>query len=286
MHESFLKKCRILPVVPILILTTVLPCFAMRFSHVLHEDNDVGTCSKCHVPGALSIIPERAVCLPCHEPSSIEETVLGPSRTHTPLWVQSHGEESQRADAQCIKCHSLSSCVDCHKGGELGSDLRRRTARIETMPSTHTSRFRVVHPLKAVGENIEQCYTCHSRQQCIDCHQSYRNRFPAKELVSHQKNWEALIAGDGVPDHEGFSQNQCQDCHPGGALSRGEWSRDHSREARRSLSGCQTCHPEGEACMPCHSARSGLMVNPHPKNWKNIQGKFRRESPEVCEKCH
>lgn len=286
MKTSPWKKCRILPAALILILATALPSLAMRFSHILHEDHDVRECSQCHIRGASSIIPERTVCLPCHEPAEIEETVLGPAQTHTPLWIKTHGAESQRADAQCVKCHSLSSCIDCHKGGELGQDLKRRTARLDTMPSTHTSRFRVVHPLKATGGNIQECYTCHSRQQCTDCHQSYRNRFPARELVSHQINWEALIAGEGVPDHEGFSENQCQDCHPGGALSRSAWSDGHSREARRNLASCQTCHPQGEACMPCHSAKSGLMVNPHPKNWRSIQGKFRSESPEVCAKCH
>jgi hypothetical protein len=99
-------------------------------------------------------------------------------------------------------------------------------------------------------------------------------------------NWRALIARDDIPDHENFVLNQCQDCHPGGALSDSEWSSRHGREARHSLAGCQTCHPEGAACMPCHSATTGLMVSPHPRNWKRIQGKFRRESPEVCDKCH
>jgi hypothetical protein len=268
------------------ILTAALPVYAMRFSHILHEENGIAQCSKCHLPGAASIIPERSGCYDCHDAKSIEETVLGPVRTHTPLWVKTHGPESEVPDAQCTECHKLSFCVDCHKGGELGTDLKRRTARFDTAPSTHTARFRIVHPLKAIGENAQQCYTCHSKQECVDCHQSYLNRFPARDLVSHQTNWEVLISRNDVPDHEGFNLNQCQDCHPGGALSSSEWSDKHAREARRSLAGCQTCHPEGAACMPCHSARSGLMVSPHPRNWKRIQGKFRRESPEVCDKCH
>ncbi len=259
---------------------------AMRFSHTLHEKKEITKCEKCHTPGSTSIIPARAVCYECHEEKQIEETVLGPSKTHTPEWVKQHGIDSQSAGAQCSNCHSISFCVDCHKGGELDVDLKLRSVRTDTVPSTHTSRFRVVHPLKATAEQVEKCYTCHSRKQCSDCHESYRNRFPGRDLVSHQKNWQTLIAGSDVPDHYGFSLNQCQDCHPGGALSSTDWSRRHAREARRSLSSCQSCHPDGDACLACHSAKTGLMVSPHPGNWRKIQGKFRREAPEVCAKCH
>lgn len=272
------------------IITVVLwapPSQAVRFSHIVHGREGLTECSRCHLPDALSIIPKRSVCYACHEESSIEETVLGPGQTHTPLWVRAHGAESEMADAQCTKCHNLSFCVDCHKGGELNADLKRRTVRLDTAPATHTARFRIVHPLKALGERVEQCYTCHAKQECVDCHDSYRSKYPGREIVSHQKNetWAGMIEAAGAPDHN-FPLDQCQDCHPGGALSESDWSSGHAREARRSLSGCQTCHPDGTACMPCHSATTGLMVSPHPRNWKRIQSKFKRESPEVCDKCH
>lgn len=270
-----------------IILLPASQALAMRFSHDLHEKNQVTKCTECHKPGAVSIIPEREICYQCHEEKDIEETVLGPTKTHTPIWVKQHGKDSQSAGAQCVDCHSISFCVDCHKGGELGVDLKKRPGRTGTvLPSTHTSRFRVVHPLKATGEQIEECYTCHSRKDCVDCHDNYRNRFPGRKIVSHQKNWQALIANADVPDHNAFSLNQCQDCHPGGALSSREWSRDHAKEARRSLASCQSCHPDGDACLACHSAKTGLMISPHPGNWSKIQSKFQRESPEVCAKCH
>jgi hypothetical protein len=265
---------------------TASQAVAMRFSHILHDKNDISQCVRCHVRGAITIIPERAICFECHEAEKIVETVLGPTKTHTPLWVRQHGVDSESADAQCSGCHSITFCVDCHKGGELGVDLTKRIARMDTAPSTHTSRFRIVHPLKATGEQIEQCYTCHAKSDCVDCHQSYRTRFPGRELVSHQKNWEALIDRTDVPDHYTFLPNQCQGCHPGGALSSAQWSKGHAKEARRTLGSCQSCHPDGDACLDCHSAKTGMMVSPHPGNWGKIQTKFRKESPEVCAKCH
>jgi len=275
----------------ILILLTIAllaasQAVAMRFSHIVHDKNEISVCTACHTPGAVSIIPERAKCYECHEEKEIEETVLGPSKTHTPLWVRQHGTDSESAGAQCSGCHTITFCVDCHKGGELGLDLKKRTVRLDTVPSTHTSRFRIVHPLKATAEQIETCYTCHSKQDCVDCHESYRNRFPGREIVSHQMSWELLISGADVPNHSAFGLNQCQDCHPGGALSSSDWSREHAQEARRSLTSCQSCHPDGDACLDCHSATTGLMISPHPGNWGKIQTKFRKESPEVCAKCH
>ncbi|MDT8396724.1 MAG: cytochrome C [bacterium] len=257
---------------------------AMRFSHTIHDREGIGQCDRCHLPNALSIIPERAGCLDCHEAADIEETVLGPTRSHTPSWVRLHGPESQSAGARCSSCHQLAFCVDCHKGGELGADLTKRSVRMETVPENHTSRFLIVHPLKATGEQAQQCYSCHTRQDCVDCHENTgRNRL---RTDSHRRSWSQIEAGAGGPLHQTFSLNQCQDCHPGGAVSDADWSRDHTREARRSLGSCQACHPDGNECMACHSAKSGLMVSPHPGNWKRIQGKFRRESPEVCDQCH
>lgn len=286
MRQSTCRICFHILLTGIFLLVAALPVQAMRFSHTVHEEKEIRECVTCHLPGATDIIPKRTVCYDCHDAESIVETVLGPARTHTPLWVKTHGPESEMANAQCTRCHSLSFCIDCHKGGELDAGLKKRTARFNVVPSTHTARFRIVHPLKAIGKNIQQCYTCHSKQSCVDCHESYRNRFPARDLVSHQMSWQELISSDDIPNHDGFVLNQCQDCHPGGALSSSEWSSGHAKEARRSLAGCQSCHPDGAACLTCHSATTGLMVSPHPRNWKRIQGKFRREAPEVCDRCH
>ncbi|GBE14869.1 MAG TPA: cytochrome C [Proteobacteria bacterium] len=262
------------------------PLWAMRFSHKVHEDNGITECTRCHEKDASDIIPEVSSCTPCHDEKFMADTPLGPAKTHTPLWVTQHGPDSQLSGAQCKKCHDFSFCVGCHQGGDLNTDLTKRTVRSNSVPRSHTSNFLVVHPLKATAVRINDCYTCHAKEFCSDCHSSYRSRFPGRKIISHQKSWELMIAGSGVPNHAGFTLAQCRDCHPGGALSSTEWSAGHAREARRSLKACQTCHPDGNACTDCHSAKSGLSISPHPKNWRSIQNKFRRESPQTCKKCH
>ncbi len=266
---------------------TLAPLWAMRFSHKSHQDEKITECLTCHKPGAFSIIPEQKVCLPCHEEDELADTPLGPTKTHTPLWVLEHGADSAKPDARCTSCHQYSFCVDCHQGGELNLDLTRRTLRTESVPRSHTSRFRIIHPLKATPGQIKTCFKCHEESFCSDCHDYYRNRFPDRLKVdSHRKSWSMIEAGSGGPLHEQFTLDQCQDCHPDGATSSRVWSSDHAREARRSLKTCQACHPAGSACKACHSAKSGLMVSPHPSNWRQIMSKFRKESPETCRECH
>jgi len=259
---------------------------AARFSHQAHRNYEVSECERCHIPLALSIIPERSVCMECHTREDIIETVLGPTKTHTPLWVNQHGRASAEPGAECRSCHSLSSCADCHKGGELNPDFTKRSIRTESVPETHTSRFKVVHPLKATGAQINECFTCHAEEFCSDCHdRTQRDRL---KIISHRASWTKIEAGTAGPLHETFQSDLslCAGCHPGGALSSHDWTTQHAAEARKTLKTCQSCHPDGNVCMDCHSARTGLMVSPHPSNWGRINTKFRKESPETCAKCH
>jgi hypothetical protein len=89
------------------------------------------------------------------------------------------------------------------------------------------------------------------------------------------------------PNHASFSADSCTSCHPGGLLPKHQWSDAHGREARRNLVSCQSCHTDGDSCMKCHSARTGLRVKPHPDNWSSMKGRFERAAGKrTCVKCH
>jgi len=282
-------KCKYMQSVVLLcfiVLAVLIPdrANAVRFSHNIHSQNSITECVQCHKPLSMSIIPERKVCFDCHKEGDIVETVLGPTKTHTPLWVTQHGRESIGPASQCKSCHTLSFCADCHKGGDLNPDFSRKAVRTEIVPDTHTARFRVVHPLKATGAQIDECFTCHAEEFCSDCHdRTQRDRL---KILSHRESWTKIEAGAGGPLHQTFTPGQCGDCHPGGALSSSDWSTGHANEARKTLKSCQSCHPDGNVCLDCHSAKTGLMVSPHPRNWGKVKSKFRKESPEICAKCH
>lgn len=270
-----------------LALGLLLPAAARaeRFSHPFHQEQGAGECRQCHLPGAVSIIPPVSVCLSCHKAKELEDTPLGPTKTHTAFWTRQHGGESAAPGAQCRSCHASSFCVNCHAGGEIGVDLRRQAGKTSISPRAHSAGFRVLHPLKAEGNGKKACLQCHKQDFCADCHE--RSVPPAKSASSsHRKSWLQIEAGMGGPVHRAFVPEQCPSCHPGGLLSTREWGAGHAQEARQNLSSCRGCHPQGEVCSPCHSAKSGLKVSPHPANWRRIQKKFRTESPQVCEKCH
>lgn len=126
------------------------------------------------------------------------------------------------------------------------------------MPKTHRSDFKSIHPIKAM-DNPQNCYRCHEAKFCDDCHgKIQKSTFTIK---SHKKT---LVGQDY------------------------QWGADHSEEARRNLQSCQSCqscHPDGNVCLPCHSAKLSVKINPHPKNWKGSNFKNASDN-KTCRVCH
>ena len=62
------------------------------------------------------------------------------------------------------------------------------------------------------------------------------------------------------------------------------WNADHAAEVRRNLQSCESCHPDADVCVQCHSTGK---QNPHPRNWKSINSRYKDESKgRTCRKCH
>ncbi|MGA1844554.1 MAG: cytochrome C, partial [bacterium] len=81
--------------------------------------------------------------------------------------------------------------------------------------------------------------------------------------------------------------DQCQTCHPNSVLPAHRWSSEHAKEARRDLHLCRNCHEDADVCIKCHSARTGLRINPHPRDWHTIKGNLRRAADgRTCRMCH
>ena len=170
-------------------------------------------------------------------------------------------------------------CLECHKAGFADEQGEFSNS----LANVHRSDFHVSHPI-AARTDPQLCTSCHENDYCVDCHNAFA---PADLAVqSHRRGFR-----DGTlnPLHEGYSDFQCAGCHPSGSVlpSSSGWSHTHAREARKNLATCQACHPEGDICLRCHSARNGLMINPHPKDWGDISGTLRRASDaRTCRKCH
>ena len=189
-------------------------------------------------------------CKDCHSGSGVMSN-------HGAFFVKEHRLLAQKAGNNCADCHLQSFCIDCHKGGGIEPDLTRSLSRSgEYMPRTHRSDFISIHSIKA-ADSPQSCNRCHETRFCSDCHGKTREKGSMK-IKSHRK------AG---------ANSQIYN-----------WNSDHSAEARRNLQSCETCHPDADVCVKCHS--SGKQ-NPHPRNWRSIKSRYRDISNgRTCRKCH
>jgi len=217
-------------------------------------------------------------CNACHESSGV-------TTNHGAMWAKEHRLYAEKHPNNCQDCHQLSFCFDCHTGGSIDANMHSSTSGPDYMPKSHRTDFREIHPIKA-REDPRSCSRCHDEKRfCRECH----SKFAPDQLapVSHRKQFSDIKLSAIGPNHSLFNAAQCPTCHPNSFVPTNQWSAAHAREARRNLSSCQTCHPEGDVCMKCHSAATGLKVNPHPRNWGSAKSRFGRASDSrTCVKCH
>lgn len=216
-------------------------------------------------------------CTECHRDAGVVPS-------HQGGWNADHRLSAVKAAANCAVCHDQAFCQDCHFGGGIDPRLHASNRGADYKPRSHRTDFREIHPIMAF-DSPNSCSRCHQPSFCSECH----SRFRPEELqfLSHRKGWSDRPAVAGGPRHSTFPPDSCRTCHPGSVLPAHEWSGSHAREARRNLPTCQACHPDGETCLKCHSAKTGLRVNPHPDNWGSIQGKLNRAAGQrTCVKCH
>jgi hypothetical protein len=220
-------------------------------------------------------------CNECHRDSGVVPN-------HQAGWNAEHRRVAAKPESatNCTHCHDQAFCADCHFGGGVDASPQVPTAKAgrDYMPRSHRGEFRETHPIQA-AESPASCTRCHPASYCADCHRQYQ---PADlAFQSHRKGFsDVAIAGVG-PKHSTFGPESCRSCHPNSLLPTHRWTSSHRQEARRNLAACQSCHPDGDVCMNCHSARSGLRVKIHPGNWGSIKGRLQRASGQrSCTKCH
>jgi hypothetical protein len=189
-------------------------------------------------------------CAECHIGSAVVPN-------HGGGWLAEHRVLAASPNSNCYHCHDQATCQNCHKGGGLGAPPSSSQWKRDIAPESHRTDWISIHPIQAAS-NPQPCSRCHEPSFCQNCH-------------GKQKKNELTIAS-----HRKTSTGQSYITTNPGA---------HAAEARRNLASCQACHPDADACLPCHSARSGLKINPHPTGFKggNIQS---RTGNRTCKVCH
>jgi hypothetical protein len=276
---------------------------ARMFDHDMHPEYLKFDCTVCHGENMQQITPDPATCGTCHKPDFMSQVTYPGKKTHGSAWALNHGIYVKSGVRHCMACHQeytdkarkdrnpkATTCYDCHspsgKDGEFGPYGG-------SLHNVHTSDFYVTHPL-AARTDPRLCTNCHTENRfCTDCHNNFNRNDLA--LKSHRRSWSDLTVifnRDTAQIHEAFDETQCQACHRDEnnsiLIPADRWARGHAIEARKNLATCQACHPTGNTCIKCHSARTGLGVNPHPKGWKGSMSDRldRAGKGRTCAKCH
>lgn len=235
------------------LLLVAATAFAATFNHGEHIQHAENDCATCHISGVTTVAPSKDACLSCHG-------------------------EDEVADAKIPK-------VGNNIYNDAKNDGMQMPLKDQAMQNVHRGDFMISHPIDA-KTNPQLCASCHSEQKfCNDCHDDF-NR---DELASpsHRRSWSDLALSPSGVKHEQFAEYQCQTCHPDSVLPTHKWTRSHARDARKNLATCATCHPQGDVCLKCHSANSGLQVNPHPSDWNDFKDNLRdANNGKTCRKCH
>jgi hypothetical protein len=190
--------------------------------------------------------PYRDAALPdCAECHKSE----GVAPNHGGGWLKEHRVKAAAAGSNCYDCHDMGTCQDCHQGGGIDARPSRGQWKRDIEPPGHRSDWISIHPLEA-RSNPQNCTRCHDTRFCQECHARTAGKSPT--VRSH--------------DPSNFPE-------------------PHASEARRELTTCQSCHPDGSVCLQCHSATSSsTRVNPHPRNFKG--DRIRSRSDRSCRVCH
>jgi hypothetical protein len=263
-----------------------VPPANLRFDHAAHTSRGVA-CATCHADVARTglattrDLPRMRTCTTCHA-------------------------EGAAASGDCDVCHLTVS----------GSRLRTSFGGEKLVPPSwmhdaeHGPDWVLRHKTVA-GADSTFCATCHTEQECVDCHDG---RVRPRKI--HPNDWlglHAMASRQNDPNCMSCHREQsfCISCHQraGVTLSgpyansgdRGRfhppkavWSdaprtpRHHAWEAERNIQACVSCHTERD-CALCHATaakggRGGL--SPHPPGFETTCGAALAKNARPCLFCH
>ena len=250
------------------------------FSHRYHVEDMGVECEMCHKPvgesktGSDDLLPEKDVCLECHEVESCE---LCHSDTENPRAIERVIGYSPKFNHE-IHIKKKVTCEHCHAG----------VAVSESSATEH------VPPM-------DPCMSCHDGTQadksCILCHEHPRGKLPPDHVFPV---WKSQHGDDARLDDAAscmlcHERNDCQQCHQGDNLlprihSPG-FQFNHGIEVRTARSECTACHENRSFCIECHriqqvyprSHQLGAWVSQERGGRHATQGRI---NIEQCTSCH
>jgi hypothetical protein len=203
-------------------------------------------CSRCHrlvddgqaEPSPFSSASGK--CETCHTPNFD----LKPKNHHSPNFMAQHGKLAKEQD-EAVK----EAQAEIAKEPERKAHSDNYAQAVKNVPSMRT---------------INECYTCHDKKFCSDCHGGVKMPHPADFTANHAKEAKTHAASCVQCHNPGSAgANACSSCHhsdPNVAdykfTTAAAWAKDHGVVSRKSgVASCFTCHNPTD-CAKCHTTGS------------------------------
>jgi hypothetical protein len=133
-------------------------------SHAALYKKDATVCSYCH-PGNPGDLSNSAFCKSCHKVAMPHPAGFGMKDPQAPPSKENAGSHAAAITSgqvnrpTCLRCHEPAYCNACHHQGSV--------------PTQPWVRY---HPVVVKKSGAQACYSCHTEQQCSNCHVNLAKR--------------------------------------------------------------------------------------------------------------
>ncbi|MCL2332037.1 MAG: hypothetical protein FWC54_00925 [Actinomycetia bacterium] len=265
-------------------LTTqkITPPLGLKIDHDVHESQYIA-CTVCHNRVAHN---EDGIALVNTDPKT-----GAPNRGHVNFMTMT----------ACARCHRLAddgqaepspfssakgACKTCHTAnfdlkpknhnspnfmanhGKLAvaqdEKVKEAQAELAKEPERKVNSDKYAQAVKDVplARTINECYTCHEKKFCADCHGGVEMPHPGNFRASHKKEAQAYPAACAKCHNvNADGANSCSSCHhssPNVAdykfSTAAAWLADHGKTAQvNGPASCFSCHNPTD-CAKCHAS--------------------------------
>ena len=201
-----------------------------------HFKPKMDNCYTCHKETGKA----KSACETCH----ISLVNLKPQSHLVNNFMRFHKYQAVSPNANCVMCHTSSSCEDCHSATNVITEPNTKTSfpapyspsqstagtAQQKITRVHDLGFRYTHGIDARGKETE-CASCHQTATfCVQCHGSRQQDY-AMAGVKPSSHLKLTFKGVGAD---------------GG---------DHAKMGRRDIESCASCHDmngSDPVCARCH----------------------------------
>ncbi len=238
------------------------------------------SCRSCHGAAAIAEIATLPTPM-AGEPAGVVVPWRRPPG-HGAGFATQHGAAVAADLPRCASCHVEDQCAECHAAAgrtaaaTSAGALRSETAPRTPAPSSPAGTPTPTSPADAApgASAAEAALYRHAEAPPATLPPEPRPGYhPENFLVRHGAE---AFAVQSVCSDCHSTEVFCRDCHraigstigagggAGGAFhdAQPNWFFEHGRAARQGLEACASCHQQ-TSCLRCHSAKSGLRINPH-----------------------